>query len=394
MRLAVAVCLLAACEFHHGGLSTADATGGGDDGATDATANDGMIDACASFSTHLDTCAPSAAPGDALALSGSNTYDTDTQTLTTPAGDMPVPSQLIPSPDGDIVAILVKGFSLTGTLRVVGDDDHHPFGIVSYGTVTIDGLIDLTDGGAGSRSDTVCDDLKQKGHRGADDNGGGSGGGGGAFAGAGGGGGNGDKDGNSDGGQSTGAEGGTAAAARPTHIAGGCDGGGGGNAGGDGGSGGHGGGAIFIASSASITIETNGGINAGGGGGRPGQGNGGGGAGGGSGGMIVLEAGSIIINGKLAANGGGGGEGADGNTGEIGETGLLATTRASGGAGNAGEGGDGAAGGAGTNLGGQSATQLKNGGGGGGGGGAGFIGIGPAAPLNTGTISPTFQAWP
>lgn len=385
---------LAACSFQHGALTGDGSTG---DGPRDGRGPDTPLDACVSFSTHLDTCMPMVMPGSGLVLSGSNSYDTDTQVLTTPNGATSIANQIVTTTDGGIVVLLVSSFTVNSgaTLRITGVNDRRAFGIVSYGHVQIDGLLDLSDAGAGSRADQTCSDLGLKGHKGADDNGGGSGGGGGGFAGAGGGGCNGDKDMNSDGGQSTGAAGGNAATARPTHITGGCDGGGGGDAAGKGGNGGHGGGAIFVASGNSITIGASGAINAGGSGGKGGLGNGGGGAGGGSGGMIVLESSSVSIFGKLAANGGGGGEGADGADGNDGATGSLSTSRASGGSAGAPEGGDGAGGGAGANAAGVTATQLKNGGGGGGGGGVGFIAIGPGTPvLNNATISPQFDVWP
>jgi hypothetical protein len=392
MRLAgVLGLLLSACSFEHGQIM-------GDGSVVDLDASDARIDGpagCTSFSTQIDTCSQ-LMPGSALQLDGSNTFDTDDFSLTTPNGNVDLPHTIVTTPDGDLVVVFVTTFDLLSgaTLRVVGNSNDRPLGIVATGAVTISGLIDLSDNGAGARDDSACG-AALVGDAGQTDAGGGSGGGGGAFAGSGGGGGNGDKDMNADGGQSTGAAGGIALLARPMHVLGGCDGGHGGDSGGSGGNAGDGGGAIFIASAAAITIATSGGINAGGGGGRGGTGNGGGGGGGGSGGMILLESNSVTINGKLGANGGGGGEGADGNDGADGTIGLLSTSRASGGSGNAGEGGDGAAGGANTNADGQSATQLKNGGGGGGGGGVGFIAIGSTTPITTGAIiSPPYQAWP
>lgn len=394
MRLAGVVCLLlSACSFEHGQLGGVmrDGSVGGDD-AADARPIDSP-DGCVSFSTQLDTCSQ-LMQGNPLDLSGTNTYNTDDFSLTTPAGPVDLPHTVVTTADGDLVVVFVSTLSLASgaTLRVDATSMRRPLGIIATGAVTIGGLIDLTDNAAGARTDATCATLGLKGLRGMDNNGGASGGGGGAFAGNGGHG----SDGDSDGVGSTGANGGVAVTAKPAHVVGGCDGGGGGDGMSiNGGRGGHGGGAILITSAVSITISTGGGINAGGGGGVAGNGNGGGGGGGGSGGMIVLESGSVTINGKLAANGGGGGEGADGNQGNNGTTGLLSTSRASGGSGNAGEGGDGAGGGAGTNADGQNATQLKKGGGGGGGGAVGFIAIGPATPTMSGaTISPAYRAWP
>ncbi len=390
MRIAGVVCLLlvVACSFDHGQFNGPRIDG--DVVMIDSPLIDGPP-GCESFTTHLDTCTQ-LMPGDPIVLTGANTYNTDTLTLSTENTDVMLPSSVIVTPDGSYVVAFVSTFTMNAgaTLRVTGTNMDRPLGIVATGAVVIDGAIDLSNNGAGARDDAACGTAV--GGPGADDNGGASGGGGGAFAGAGGKGGNGDND----TGTSLGGTAGVAIATRPTHVLGGCDGG----AGGDGntnttGGGGDGGGAIFIASAVSITINSTGSINAGGGGGAGGKGNGGAGGGGGSGGMIVLESPSVKIAGKLAANGGGGGEGADGNDGAPGSPGGLTTARANGGAGDAGEGADGGDGGAGANAAGLAPTQFKKGGGGGGGGGVGFIAIGGSTPVTTGSvISPAFQAWP
>lgn len=390
MRLAGVVCLLVGCSFDHGQFNSPRVDG--DVVVIDSPSIDGPP-GCKTFSTHLDTCTQ-LVPGDPLTLTGANTYDTDTLTLSTPTMDVVLPNIEITNTDGGYVVVFVSSFTLqTGaTLRVVGNTMDRPLGIVATEAVSIAGAIDLTANGAGARDDASCG--KQVGQRGADDSGGGSGGGGGAFAGAGGKGGNGD----SDGGASTGGDPGEAVTMRPAHVLGGCDGGpgGDGNAADTRGRAGDGGGAIFIASAVSITIPGAGSINAGGAGGAGGKGNGGGGGGGGSGGMIVLESRLVSIAGKLAANGGGGGEGADGADGDLGTTGALSTTRASGGSGNAPEGADGGTGGSSANPAGLAPAQLKKGGGGGGGGGVGFIAIGGSTPVTSGgaVVSPPYQAWP
>ena len=388
MRIAGVVCLLVGCSFDHGQFNGPRIDGAVD--MIDSPAIDGPP-GCESFTTHIDTCTQ-LMPGDPLVLSGTNSYDTDDLVLTTPGGDVMLPSSVIVTTSGNYVVAFVSTLTLNAgaTLRVTGSDMDRPLGIVATGAVTIDGAIDVSNNGAGARNDAECG--TSVGGAGADDIGGASGGGGGAFAGAGGKGGNGD----SDTGTSLGGAAGTALASRPTHVLGGCDGGAGGdgNTNTDGGAG-DGGGAIFIASAVSITINATGSINAGGGGGAGGKGNGGAGGGGGSGGMIVLESPMVKIAGKLAANGGGGGEGADGTDGKAGDPGALSAMRANGGAGSAGEGGDGGDGGAGANAAGTAATQFKKGGGGGGGGGVGFIAIGGSTPVTTGSvISPAFQAWP
>lgn len=172
---------LAACSFQHGSLTTGDSGAGGDDAPGDSRSGDTPLDACASFSTHLDTCAPMVTPGGGLVLSGANSYNTDTLILTTSNGGTSIANQIVTTTDGEIVALLVSSFTLSNgaSLRITGANFHRAFGIVSYGHVQIDGLIDLTDHGAGWRDDQTCSDLGLKGHKGVDDNGGGSGGGGG-----------------------------------------------------------------------------------------------------------------------------------------------------------------------------------------------------------------------
>lgn len=386
MRLAGVVCLLVGCSFEHGQSNTRSDSSMG---IVDAPEIDGPP-GCKSFSTHINTCTQLIA-GNPLTLAGANTYDTDQLVLTTPNGNVTLPTRVITTTDGEIVVAFVASFTLSSgaTLRVDGNDLDRPLGIVATGAISVEGAIDVSNNGAGARNDAQCG--TQVGVSGADDSGGASGGGGAAFAGAGGKGGDGD----SDGGASTGGAGGTPVATRPAHVRGGCDGGPGGDGFAEnGGPAGDGGGAIFFASATSITIG--GSINAGGGGGGPGRSNGGGG-GGGAGGMIVLESGAVTISGKLAANGGGGGEGGDGSdAGSPGSPGELTTTRAAGGSGASSEGADGGTGGAAGNAAGLAPTQIKKGGGGGGGGGAGFIGIGGSSPVTSGTtvISPAYQAWP
>ncbi len=140
--------------------------------------------------------------------------------------------------------------------------------------------------------------------------------------------------------------------------------------------GGAGGGAVQISAKLGIDIDATGGINAGGGGGRGGCSVASAGGGGGSGGTIWLEAPSIRVVGKLAANGGAGGSGGSNEVvrsdfGIDGQDGALSANPAAGGppvGANSGKGGSGAA------L--LSATALPGGkslNGGGGGGGMGRI---------------------
>src|SRR5712675_2434719 len=124
---------LAACSFQHGALTTGD-SGIVDDGRD---SRDTPFDACVTFSTHLDTCMPMVTPGGGLVLSGTNSYDTDTQILTTPNGGTSIANQIITTTDGQIVALLVASFTINSgaTLRITGVSDRRAFGIVSYGHV-------------------------------------------------------------------------------------------------------------------------------------------------------------------------------------------------------------------------------------------------------------------
>jgi hypothetical protein len=139
--------------------------------------------------------------------------------------------------------------------------------------------------------------------------------------------------------------------------------------------GGAGGGVIQLSAKLGIDINETGGINAGGGGGRGGCSAASAGGGGGSGGTIWLEAPSIRIVGKVAANGGGGGSGGSNQivtqeSGIDGQDAELSANPAAGGpvvGDNSGRGGSGAA------LSGDADDGGKSLNGGGGGGGMGRI---------------------
>ncbi|HEY1816477.1 MAG TPA: hypothetical protein VGG74_29225 [Kofleriaceae bacterium] len=182
--------------------------------------------------------------------------------------------------------------------------------LVSTQDLTVNGAIDAQgdcsggDGGPGGQ-------LGATGHSDASGSGGGSGGasndkaqggGGGGFGAAGGSGGDDDQP------ATTPPAGGVSFG--DTTIAVLIGGGGGGGGGNDGNAfGGGGGGAIQLVANGTLTIGSNGSINAGGCGGVSGASTGGGGGGGagGAGGAILLEAHDVIVDGQLAVNGGGGG---------------------------------------------------------------------------------------
>jgi hypothetical protein len=156
--------------------------------------------------------------------------------------------------------------------------------------------------------------------------------------------------------------------------------------------GGFGGGAVYLVAGVELSVDTNGAVNASGAGGNGGATAamfGRGGAGGGSGGMIVLEAPTVNLLGKVFADGGGGGEGGGANNpGNYGYE-SNGTSRAPGGNGGAGNGGDGGAGSYGTMLDGIDGNNNGVDSGGGGGGGAGIIWIHAPAGALSGVISPT-----
>lgn len=162
----------------------------------------------------------------------------------------------------------------------------------------------------------------------------------------------------------------------PLLVRAGCAGGNGGVGIELGGTGGASGGVIALLSGSQISIIAAGSVYASGAGGGAGTVHSGGG-GGGSGGLIVLDAPSIQVLGKVVANGGGGGGGGDSGTGQPGGDGTTTTigVPATGGAGedstHGGPGGNGAA------LGQLATTGALSpsitGGAGGGGGGTGVI---------------------
>lgn len=326
------------------------------------------VDACVTFSAQTDTCM--LAFGAATTLSGTLTYDTDAGMLVDDQG-MPVAvsTTTIATQAGEVSAILATAIALAPDtrLRAVGS---RGFAIVAASTIAFGAgaIVDVSDGGAGARTD--CPGAPTSG---GNQSGGAAGGGGGGFGSEGGTGGRG----NADGTTAAGGAAGTQIALPPGPL-GGCRGGEGGDSANQGGAGGGGGGAVWLAAGLQIDIASGGGVNASGGGGAGGtraSGDGdAGGGGGGSGGLIWLEAPRVRSSGTLAANGGGGGEGSgDGSAGRAGTAGLFGTNGAPGGSGGTPTGTDGGLGGSRDLLPGASVTTIQDGGGGGGGGGVGFV---------------------
>lgn len=311
---------------------------------------------------------------------GVYTYDTDAGSLTHDTlGGIPHANQTITPPGGPEVRIVVAdsiSLGSTATLRATGT---RPLMLVSWSTMTIDGLIDVSSGagpGAGANP-TEC-----SGHAptvGTSTTNGGGGGGGAGFQNNGGGGGTGGSSGDGVGG----AAGGTVAT--PTFIRGGCRGATGGAGDQTAVQGGHGGGAVHLVAHDSIAIA--GRISAGGAGGAGANLDGGGG-GGGSGGYMSFEAPSMTVGGGaiLAANGGGGGGGADTIVAPAGQNGQLSATAATGG--SVAGGGPGGDGGVQATPNGSNGTNSADGAGGGG-GAVGFVIFYGTPAINGGaTVSP------
>jgi len=174
----------------------------------------------------------------------------------------------------------------------------------------------------------------------------------------------------------------------PDVARGGCPGQRGANGGGS--NGGASGGAVWLFANGTIDVRAGGGVRATGAGADGGQQANAGAGGGGSGGYLKLVAGTLKIDGTLAANGGGGGEGGNGiNGGDSGGDGNLSATAANGGNSIA-SGGNGGNGSAGGQLDGSNASGAATSGGGGGGGAAGFIVL-VGTRSGAGVVSPGAQ---
>src|SRR3569832_1456878 len=214
MRVVVAVTLVAGlggCGFKP---ANGTGNGSGDGGMADAQI-DGPVRmaGCSTFSKLFDTCTM-AAGGTVVSINGSADYDTNTNSLTINGGPATHPAHvMVGTGEGMIDVWIASSFSLTGKLRVHGGN---PFGIAAENGIMLDGVIDLTDAGAGARPDNKC--VGQVGLPGQN------------------------------------------------HSS---------HGGGGGGEAGDGGGAILLATANTLTLTVNGAVNVGGGGGHPGTDDGG-----------------------------------------------------------------------------------------------------------------------
>jgi hypothetical protein len=300
-------------------------------------------------------------------------------------------TQVVPQTGGPPLCVIAgRSVMVSGALVAIGV---RPLVLIGTETVAIQGTLDASSKQAGARrgaggSTGACSTLVIAG---LNDTGGAGGGAGGGLGTAGGSGGDGDT--NNNGAPAGPGLGGIAGLPppAPTVLRGGCAGGEGGD--GDathlGGPGGHGGGAIYVIAGTSITVPGNLFASGAGGGATPSAGGSQqGGGGGGAGGMIVLDAPTVDVPGRVVANGGAGGAGGNlesgGTPGGDGTT-LAWNTRAT--AGDAPR--DGGAGAPGSAVGqtGNLSGRDEFGGGGGGGGGLGLVYI--YGTLQNGTqISP------
>lgn len=361
------------------------------DGAVDP--GDGAVDppvGCWTWSpTHIDPCELTLPLGGLVLTGGLYYYNTDDGTLLDFKGG-PVAHSSQVAAGYRVVSVDNLEIAPGSTLRATGS---LPLVIASFGSITIDGALDVSSGrvagrGAGANP-AHCNlgDL-QPGEDSAD---GAGGGGGGGYQGDGGRGGNGD----SNGAMSQGGAG-CGASPVPESIAGGCRGADGGMGfGGTPGFGGHGGGAVELV--AQIGIDISGVVHAGGAGGSGGSELGdNGGGGGGSGGYIGLDSRQVNLQGAiLAANGGGGGEGSATAAGVAGSDGTASGEPAAGGGGGTTTGSDGGDGGASLQLNGAEPATVQAGGGGGGGGGVGYIMVyTDDVTQNGATVSPAEMYFP
>jgi len=305
----IASCVLGtACGFAVSGGSTADPDGGiTDDGAADAHVQplDGPPGTICYGTGLVNVCFPSAPTG---MLSPSGSFDTGGSGCTLVAAQAAGP---------ELCVIAAAQINITGSLVATGS---RALVLIGAEGMSVSGTIDVSstqDGrqGAGSNPSTCMTSAHAAGS-GRADSGGGGGGAGGSFGTVGGVGGFGDL--NSNGGPGQGDAGLPGSAETPSSLRGGCPGGAGGAGGGggdSGGQGGRGGGAVYLIAATAIRID--GDVFASGAGGTISAGTPGyqdGGGGGGSGGMIGLDAPSIMIAGRVVANGGGG-SGGGGNSG-------------------------------------------------------------------------------
>ncbi len=392
-----------ACDQAYEVMSSGSACGSGDPGTCDDQGN------CIPpilFPYPPSNFDPSAipVPGVAVTIDCDATYNSSSDTFSPWCGPVPPSYSLSQGvgPDVRLLAMNILTVTAEGSLTITGD---RPVVLAVFGNAAIEGTVFAGAVGAangpGGGQVSVC--ALSDGANGAT---GptfypGAGGGGGAYGSFGASGG----DGGATGAITGGIGGSTSGIPAITPLRGGCRGGSGGSGyGGAGGSGGGGGGAVQI--SAAGTLSVDGIVAAPGGGGQGGRyspnggSSGGGGGGGGAGGAVLLEGEGLVLgaSGIVTANGAGGGEGgpccADSahSPGDAGDDGPTTGGTALGGAGQSSSGGNGGGGGSAmgsASNGSDSGSSGSNwGGAGGGGGGVGRLRLNAntSCTINSGAV--------
>src|SRR5688572_16992875 len=144
-------------------------------GSDGGASGDGSVrlDACVTISPFVDTCMFPI--GSDLVLAGAHRFDTDSGRLSSAGMDVAVDTALVMIEQVEVRALFVDDLRLANgaTLRAIGSK---PVAIFAQGRISLEAsaVIDVSEGGAGAR--TQCPSGPTRGEA----NGGGAGGGGGA----------------------------------------------------------------------------------------------------------------------------------------------------------------------------------------------------------------------
>jgi hypothetical protein len=373
VRIAGAV-LLVGCSFRPGAVATS-ATPDSTTSGSDSTIAPSDIDlrACITVAPLGVNLCPTSLPGGPLEISTNSSIKTDDGTTNNPA--LTCTMLMGGATPADKCVILAQSITIDAgvTLSAYGGK---PL-VLAANSIDIEGTLDVASHIGGTTGPASPSSACDRGTNAADP----GGGQGGSFGGQG----------ASGGASQYGTPGGTAGNALTiSSLQGGCPGG----TGGGGASGGAGGGVVLIATSV-LTIGNAGRIDASGAAGSGAAANHHGGGGGGSGGLIVLQSGSILLNGnaQVYANGSHGGGGSGGSNPANDGTDPSGATSGGGGGGtggsNSGAGQTGAYRNSSAVAGSPSLGCTSDCGGGGGGGGLGAIQVHSSTSIGGNTnVSP------